>query len=223
MAFAKNLIGQRFGRLVVLSRTANDKSGNVCWLCKCDCGNIKIVRTYSLTKGLVRSCGCLKKEIFGENARKSHTIHGKTNTRLFNIWGRTKDRCYNKKHLHYKNYGGRGIAVCDEWKNNFQTFYDWAFNNGYSEKLTLDRIDNNGNYEPNNCHWVTSKQQSRNKRNNHLITYKGKSHCIAEWADIFNVSYDSLYQRLYTRQFCLEKVIEDFDDFKQDIEKIMEE
>lgn len=223
MANVKDLIGQRFGKLVVLSRAENDKTKHTRWLCQCDCGNTKIVHGCSLKRGLTQSCGCLQKEIFGENARKIHTTHGKTNTRLFNIWGRMKDRCYNEKHLHYKNYGGRGIIVCNEWKNDFQTFYDWAINNGYFKNLTLDRIDNNGNYEPNNCHWVTSKQQSRNKRNNHLITYKDKTYCIAEWADIFNVSYDILYQKLYARQFCLEKVIEDFDDFKQDIEKIMEE
>ena len=116
--------------------------------------------------------------------------------RLYSIWGGLKDRCYNSNNKNYKIYGLRNIKICDEWLNNFVNFYNWAINNGYAENLTIDRIDVNGNYEPNNCRWATIKQQNRNRRSNKLITYKNQTHCISEWAEIYNIPRKCLEYRI---------------------------
>ena len=123
-----------------------------------------------------------------------------------NIWRAMKERCYNSKCEAYHNYGGRGIIVCDEWLHNFKAFYDWSITNGYRDDLTIDRIDVNGNYEPSNCRWVTRLTQANNQRTNHLITYKGETHTMAEWAKIKHISYGALRQRLY-RKWSIEKAL----------------
>ena len=190
-----DLTGERFGRLTVI-RQIGKRNNRVTWLCKCDCGNEKIVKGVDLKRGHVKSCGCLKKEF----VPKSKT-HGKRSTRLYTIWNMMKQRCENPKSKSYKNYGGRGIRVCNEWKNNFQSFYDWAINNGYNENLngndcTIDRISVNGNYEPTNCRWVNKKFQANNKRNNHFISYRGETHTIAQWEEKLGINNRVFYQRL---------------------------
>lgn len=122
--------------------------------------------------------------------------HGMTGTRLFNIWQSMKQRCYDVKHDHYKEYGGRGIKVCDEWLSDFMAFYEWAMANGYKERLTIERKDVNGNYEPSNCCWATIKEQANNKRNNRIVEYKGKKYTIAELSEKYNINYHCLYYRL---------------------------
>lgn len=179
--------GQQFGRIKVLS--FHHKDGNkYFYLCKCSCGNEKVIEIRNLKSGHTKSCGCLHKEIV--------TTHGMGTTRLCRAWHHIKYRCYNKTYPKYDCYGGRGIKVCDEWKNDFMSFYNWSISNGYSEDLTLDRIDPNGNYEPANCRWVTMKEQNRNRRDNKLITYEGITKCIADWADILGVKSATLRQRL---------------------------
>ena len=158
---AIDLTGKRFGRLTVIERASIDSSKEVCWLCRCDCGNItKPIRGNDLKRGKVISCGCYRKQLISER----QTIHGLENTRIYNIWNNMKYRCYNSKSNNYKHYGGRGITVCEEWKNSVQAFYEWAMSHGYSDELTLDRIDVNGNYEPSNCHWATVSEQNKNRR-----------------------------------------------------------
>lgn len=191
----KDIRGQRFGRLVALEPVGRDEQGYVLWRCKCDCGNEKIASTKSLGKG-TSSCGCYSREVHNQ----VHTKHGKRHSRIYQVHRTMCQRCYNPNAHEYENYGGRGIEVCDEWKD-FLTFEKWATANGYDEtakhgKCTLDRIDPNGDYEPSNCRWATMKQQQRNRRNNVLITYNGETHCMSEWAEIIGIPYGTFQKRL---------------------------
>ena len=121
---------------------------------------------------------------------------GLSNSRLYNIWLHMKGRCYRKTDDHYKFYGARGITVCEEWKNDFKEFYNWAMSNGYSDRLTIDRIDNNGNYEPSNCRWVNIKTQCNNRTTNVIVTINGETHNIKEWSEITGIKYATIYQRI---------------------------
>lgn len=186
----KDLTGERFGKLVVLNNEPNLKSHSTRWKCKCDCGNIVIVYTSSLKSGATQSCGCLwKKKI------SKHNMYG---TRIYCIYDGMKTRCYNKNFKRYKDYGGRGIKICNEWndkENGFMNFYNWAINNGYRDDLTIDRINNNGNYEPNNCRWVDIKTQANNKTNNFFVTFDNETHTISEWSKILKINKQTLRSR----------------------------
>ena len=190
----KNLIGQRFSRLTVTERLPNDKHGSSMWLCLCDCGNSVAVRGGDLRNGHTRSCGCLLKQV---TSARSIT-HGQSKTPLYRIWNSMRQRCENKNDAAYQNYGARGVTVCDEWMHSFQSFSDWAFQHGYVDGLTIDRKDNNGGYCPENCQWVTMKTQQNNKRNNHVLTFNGKTMTVAEWSDFLNVRPSAIYSRLYS-------------------------
>lgn len=193
-----DLVGQRFSRLVVIEPIEENEHGTIIWKCLCDCGNYKNVSTKNLRNGRVRSCGCLAKEIFSKSRMASIKIPGLTiaTTRIYRIWYETKRRCYNLKCIQYNNYGGRGITVCDEWRNNSATFYNWAISNGYADNLTIDRKDNNGNYCPDNCRWLTQKEQQNNRRNNRLIEFNGETKTISEWGEKYNINYNLIAYRL---------------------------
>lgn len=175
--------GKRYGRLVVLKRDENKTSGTY-WICQCDCGNIKSINTSELGGNRTKSCGCLKREIL---KKQQETTHGETNTRLYSIWRAMKKRCYQPTSAGYKNYGGRGIVVCDDWVCSYENFRDWALKNGYKENLTLDRLNNDGNYEPSNCRFSTYIQQANNKRTNRVLTYKNVQLTEAQWCVLTNV------------------------------------
>lgn len=191
MGKLKDMTNYKFNGCTVLKRAEN-KGKNVCWLCKCYCGKEFVVRATDIRTGNTKSCGCLNKKLAGDRARK----HGNRNSRLYNIWSNMKARCSNSNSKNFKNYGGRGINVCDDWLNSFENFYNWAMDNGYDNKLTLDRIDNYKGYKPNNCKWSDYTQQERNRRNNHILEYNNEKHTIAEWSDITGIPYKTLWKRI---------------------------
>lgn len=158
----KDITGMIFGRLTAIKPAEKNKHGRWMWLCKCSCGNEKIVSSNALLRGYTKSCGCLDKEkhITHPNRR----THGQCGTRLYRIWKAMKKRCFNENNSDYKKwYGSHGVTVCNEWLK-FEPFYEWAIVNGYSDDLSIDRINPYGNYEPNNCRWATPKEQANNKR-----------------------------------------------------------
>lgn len=186
--------GQKFGRLTLIERVENNKFNQVQWKCRCDCGKEVIVKSYSLTTGQTKSCGCLKKEQNYINIAK--VKHNMTNTRLYNIWRNMKSRCLNPNNKRHKFYFDKGITVCDEWKNDFMNFYNWAINNGYRDNLTIDRINNNGNYEPKNCRWATITEQNNNQSNNIRIKYNESEYTLSELSKIYNIKRATLYDRI---------------------------
>ena len=205
MGAFNDLTGARYGFFTVVERAKNQGKKPM-WLCKCDCGKMKEVRADSLKSGAIKSCGCYQKEQLKGNSRAA--THGKRKTRLYSIWEHIKQRCFNETNNEFHLYGGRGVTMCDEWRNSFEAFYEWAMANGYADNLTIDRIDNNGNYEPSNCRWATSQTQANNRRNNHLITYNNETHTIAEWARITGLSARKIYDRYVRGKWSAEKTLE---------------
>lgn len=180
-----DISGQKFGRLTAIRDTGKRKNAQVVWMCKCDCGEEKEVRGEDLRSGSIKSCGCLKKDSLREK-----------NLRLYSIWHNMKDRCYNKNSTSYKTYGRLGVVVCEEWKNSFESFCDWAVSNGYKDGLTIDRIDVKGNYEPTNCRWASYKEQNNNKKNNRFISFKGVTMTLKQWSEELNIPYHTLGNRI---------------------------
>lgn len=203
MPKALDLVGQKFSRLYVLSRAPNNKNGQSMWNCLCDCGNQCIVCGSHLLNGNTKSCGCYKNELIGNRRR----IHGQCKSRLYNIWENMKHRCLNSKASNYNNYGGRGITICNEWCDSYETFSKWALNNGYDDSLFIDRIDNNKGYCPDNCRWATRLMQNRNQRSNHRITYQNETHTLSEWAEIKGLSRSCLDTRINRRHWSIEDAL----------------
>lgn len=164
-----DLAGQRFGRLQVIERAPNNRNGRVMWYCLCDCGRDVVVRGEDLRYGCTKSCGCLDREVAREKMRKLVTVHNGCGTRLYAVWNSMKQRCYDPNAENYEHYGGRGITMCDEWHYSFAAFREWAMQTGYDEHApygacTIDRINVDGNYCPDNCRWATAKEQRANQR-----------------------------------------------------------
>lgn len=199
MAKFQDLTGKRFGKLVVIKR-ADNRGKHTMWHCICDCGNYTITGASELKSGTTKSCGCLKYE-------SRNCIHGLAKTRLHSIWSKMKDRCLRENVPAYKWYGGRGISICQEWIDDFMNFYNWAMANGYSDDLSIDRIDVNGNYEPDNCRWIPLKEQALNTRNTKFLTYKGQTKTVSEWCEITGIKKTTLLNRIrlgFTAEECIE-------------------
>ena len=176
MGSFRDLTGQRFGRLTVLKRAGSDNQNRATWLCRCDCGIEHIVSSSNLLSGKTQSCGCIHREMLASY----NTKHGKGKCRLYGVWKNMKRRCYSPKVPQYPRYGGRGITVCDEWRNDFSAFYEWAMANGYDEnaalmQCTIDRIDNDKGYSPDNCRWVDNKTQCNNRSHSGPLPKKQRS------------------------------------------------
>ncbi|MEH7181090.1 hypothetical protein V7108_24985 [Neobacillus vireti] len=177
------LEGNRYGRLTVLKKA--ERTGY--WECHCSCGTHKTIIGYNLLKGIANSCGCISRERLIER-NKANSTHNMRNTRLYHIWDTMKARCLRPNSKDYKNYGARGITICEEWRNQFEAFYMWAMDYGYEPHLTLDRVDVNGKYEPTNCRWATTKEQGNNTRFNRHITINAETKTIAQWSEISGIS-----------------------------------
>ena len=194
-----DLTGKRFGRLTVIG--IDDRGDRKTYYnCQCDCGNVKSVRSDSLIAGAIRSCGCMKKEQDLENLTAAHT-HRMSGTRLYEIWQGIKKRCYNLHDVRYDRYGGRGIKVCDEWREDFRAFCNWATQTGYDETLTIDRIDNDGDYCPENCRWTNPQEQARNRSSNIRITIGNATKTLTEWCEIFQLDSKTILARYHRNGF----------------------
>ena len=193
----QDLTGFKFGRLTVISRAKDriEPSGKhrIMWYCRCDCGNEKIVCGESLRDGRSTSCGCFRTDIMREK-----TTHRCEPKHLYGLYNSMKARCYNQNTKAYKDYGGRGVYVCDQWRNDFSAFRDWAFSNGYKRGLSIDRIDNSGPYSPDNCRWATMEEQCNNRRSNHLIAINGQTRTLSQWAKIYHKNPKTIFSRVYS-------------------------
>lgn len=195
----QNLIGKRFTNLVIISEeeTHVTKGGHKrrTVLCRCNCGKEKKIQISSIISEAVKSCGCYSAKMAKERMLYENKIHGMVKSSEYNSWRSMKKRCYLKQHKSYKYYGGRGIIVCDRWLNSFENFLqDMGIKP--KGKYSLDRIDNNGNYCPENCRWATPLEQGRNQRTNVNVTYQGETKCIAEWSETKGMPYGKLHYRI---------------------------
>lgn len=202
MGKLKDLTGLRYGRLTVL-RFSEMRGRKSLWECQCECGRVKIIRSDNLQSGDSTSCGCYKQDLL--------TKHGDYSSRLYGIWHSMRHRCLCPTSVQYKDYGGRGISICDEWAD-FSVFREWALTHGYDEsaskgQCTLDRIDNNGNYCPENCRWVSILVQDNNKRNNVILSFDGKEQTIADWARELSINYVTLYSRIHKQGWSIARAL----------------
>lgn len=197
----QNLAGNTYGLLTVLDEHTKTHDGKTLWTCKCKCGNITRVIARDLKNGNTQSCGCLKLKT--SNGKYNY----KNSKRLYTIYYGIKARCYKTSSPKYKDYGARGIIMCNEWLNSFDSFCEWSLSNGYADNLSIDRIDNNGNYEPSNCRWATNTTQCTNTRATRFFTHNGKTQPMSHWAKELNMNPSSLRRKLINKGMTLEEVI----------------
>lgn len=214
-----DLTGQRFGRLTVVKRAPDHftKSGSriTMWHCACDCGEEKNVTANALRKGVTISCGCYAREInsirTSERNRKMATKNGLSKEKLFHVWNAIRHRCYFETDDFYHIYGGRGIRMCDEWKEDYSAFKEWALKNGWKDGLSIDRIDNNGPYCPENCRWATAKEQANNRRSNRLFSAFGVTLNIQQWSERLGIPYNKLRYRLVQKGLSVQNALRDLE------------
>ncbi len=199
-----DLTGQRFGRLKVIRENGRAKNGKVLWLCQCDCGKQHTVSGDILRRGEARSCGCYRRENTGQQFRK---YTKQVDPRIYRIWKLLRRRCYGVNNPKYKNYGARGIVVCPEWMDDFLSFQSWALANGYQNDLSIDRIDVNGPYSPENCRWANNLIQCNNKTDNVFLELHGERHTVSDWARITGIYVSTIWGRL-NRGWTIEEALE---------------
>ena len=209
----KDITGTRINGWTVLEEHGRNKSGGAMFLCRCQCGNERVVDGRSVRNGSSKSCGCTRAERITDSLKLRFLEQGGKKERLYGVWNGMKDRCYNPNSRAYYRYGGRGITVCDEWKNSYKAFRKWALDNGYDSTAkrgvcTLERIDNDDGYSPLNCTWASSRAQCNNRSNNHIISYKGVEHTISEWSRITGIRKDTLRRRLVTYGWATERALQ---------------
>ena len=205
----EEIIGKTFNRLTVLGVAGKDKRGATLFLCKCSCGQEATALAYQLRSGRKKSCGCLSRE----TAKERLTKHGESGSRLHKLWKGVRKRCYCKTCEQYKDYGARGIKMCEEWRDNFLAFKEFMLSIGYNETLptgvqTIEREDVNGDYEPSNCKLITKTEQNYNKRNNHFVTYRGETKTIVEFANEYGLDADIIFNRINNYGYTIEEAIE---------------
>lgn len=193
-----DVVGNRYGKWTV--KSVFEENRRIKARCVCECGREANISVYSLESGQLRQCKC-NAEIDGRYK------HGMAGSKLYTVWAAMKSRCYYKNNIDYGLYSGRGITVCDEWKDDFASFYNWAINSGYVDGLSIDRIDNNKGYSPDNCRWATPKEQANNRRSNLLFTYNGETLTLKQWAERFGIKYTTLYNRIVVRGKSFEAAI----------------
>lgn len=201
----KDWTGEKVGDLTVIGLGKKYKNGKITWDCRCKCG--RVVRRISFDLSHKRATHCSKCA-----NRVSQIVHGMTGTKIYQVWQGIKARCYNPNNNSYKNYGGRGIRLCDDWKSDFQVFYDWAVSNGYKEGLSIERLDVNGNYCPDNCSWIPMSDQAKNTRANVFIEHGGERETLSEWNRVYGLPLNTVSQRYHERKirgepFSFEKLV----------------
>lgn len=199
----EDISGQRFGRLTAIRYAGKSKGKQTLWECRCDCRKTVIVHQQNLKSGHTSSCGCYNSEV----ASRALKTHGLSGTRLYTIWHDMIYRCYNDNHRSHKDYGGKGIIVCKEWKDDFETFRNWALQNGYKDNLSIDRIDSDKNYCPENCRWATDIQQANNTSRNLVFTVDGYTDTLSNLCRKYNVPYDTVYSRIYTGKWDIKNAL----------------
>lgn len=202
---AQDMVGKKFNMLTVIERLPNQGKSTM-YLCKCDCGNTRICRGVNLRIERVKDCGCVSQKIRAKHISE-HTpmrTHGESKTSLYSIWSCMKSRCFRSKDSNFFRYGGRGITVCKEWSESYECFRDWAMTHGYKKGLTIERINVNGNYCPENCTWITPTEQGYNKRNTRKIYFKGIGKTASEWSLIFSLSKYAIYSYAKDNNWQLE-------------------
>jgi hypothetical protein len=204
-----DITNHRFGRLIALSTLDRDAKRQWRWFCRCDCGNTTVVRGSELRNGATKSCGCLRLEILDQ----CRTTHGMTKTAEYGIWKGMKERCYNATHKQYHRYGGRGITICDRWRNSFENFFA-DMGKRPSPKHSIDRENNDGNYEPGNCRWATMREQQNNRSSCSYITFEGRTKSLSAWCDLLGVPYARVQHRIYAGHTFVEAVTTGFNDFR---------
>jgi len=200
-----DLTGKTFNQLTVLERVNTSKNGSVLWKCRCECEKEIIVRSDHLKNNHTQSCGCLQKRDAMKRVVEMNTTHSMTGSKIYAVWCTMKARCTNPNNDRFINYGGRGITLCSRWYD-FENFYE-DMGSSYKVGLTIERKDNNGNYEPTNCKWASRKEQARNTTRNRFIEFRGQTKTLAEWSEITGINQDCLFARLSELHWDIERAL----------------